>query len=95
MRNNERLFLAAVLCVAVVFAALSVSNVSKVIGTEPALEFGARGAAGIPRNVDLNRVKQLIEEGHLSGREAEFYRKADEGPTGPPSGKSENAPRVP
>ncbi len=38
------------------------------------VEFGARGAAGIPRDVDLEKMKRLIEGGALSDREAEYYR---------------------
>ncbi|MBN1766590.1 MAG: 4Fe-4S binding protein [Sedimentisphaerales bacterium] len=37
------------------------------------------GAGGIPRNVDMERLLQLIEQDKLSNHEAQFYRQVEEG----------------
>jgi len=34
----------------------------------------------VRRDLDLERVREMIERGGLSGREAEFYREAPAGP---------------
>jgi hypothetical protein len=84
MRRREVVFIVAVLGMAAVFVALTLSSAWETVGKPAAVEFGSRGAAGIPREVDVERVRRLIEGGGLSDREAEFYREAEE----PPSAKA-------
>ncbi|MBC8207523.1 MAG: 4Fe-4S binding protein [Kiritimatiellaeota bacterium] len=40
------------------------------------VQIPAAGSAGIPRNVDMNKLEKLIRQGRLSGREAEYYQPA-------------------
>ena len=71
-------FLAIVVIVGVLMAGVSVSQLRRVM---PAVLEGPTptvGAAGQPRDVDLQRVRTLIEQGRLSNREAEHYKKLDE-----------------
>jgi len=74
-------FLAVVLIVGVLVAGVSISQFRRVM---PAVLEGPAatvGAAGVPRDVDLQRIRTLIEQGRLSNKEAEHYKRLDE--TGP------------
>jgi spermidine synthase len=70
-------FLAVVLIVGVLTAGVSISRFRRVM---PAVLEGPAatvGAAGVPRDVDLQRIRTLIEQGRLSNKEAEHYKKLD------------------
>jgi hypothetical protein len=74
----SRYFVVIVLIVATFISAVSVSRFLQVV---PA---GALGqpvvsvySGGQPRDVDLQRVRTMIQQEKLSDREAEFYKKAE------------------
>jgi Na+-translocating ferredoxin:NAD+ oxidoreductase RnfG subunit len=75
-RESAKVFIACVLVVALLASAVSVGRFLEVI---PA---GAEGSAlsasgGQPRDVDLQRVRTMIGEKRLSGKEADFYKKIE------------------
>jgi len=76
MRRIEIAFLLIVLASAVVFSALSLSYATKAISWGSAEAASRPGAAGLPRDVDMAGLRRLIRQGHLSDREALFYRQA-------------------
>jgi hypothetical protein len=80
MKTAEVFFLAAVLFFAVVFAGLSLSRGARSLGSLVAEEAVVGGAAGKPRDVDLERIREMIRQGRLSDREADFYE--EDGGTG-------------
>jgi spermidine synthase len=70
--------LAVVLTLGVLMAGVSVNQFRRVM---PAVLEGPAatvGAAGQPRDVDLQRIRTLIEQGRLSNKEADHYKKLDE-----------------
>jgi len=71
-----RYFLPAVLIVAVFVSGVSVNRLLQVM---PAgLEQPAVAASGgEPRDVDLQRIRTMIQQGRLSDKEAEFYKKVE------------------
>jgi hypothetical protein len=71
MRRIEVLFLLSVLAAAAAFAARTISETVRVSGWESGGEVSP-GTAGQPRDVDLEKIRRLIREGHLSDREALF-----------------------
>jgi Na+-translocating ferredoxin:NAD+ oxidoreductase RnfG subunit len=70
-------FLVCVLIVAVFVSAVSVSRFLEVIpaGFEQPAVSAASG--GEPRDVDMQRIHTMIEQGRLSDQEAEFYKKVE------------------
>ncbi|MFC1672333.1 hypothetical protein ACFL01_04290, partial [Planctomycetota bacterium] len=66
----------AVLTCASVFAAYTLGSMQKWRGELQ----GAHKGAGLARDVDIEKVKSLIRQGRLSGREAAHY-KAAQGPS--------------
>jgi polyferredoxin len=77
MKPLSRFFVAAVLVVAVFVATTSVSRFLQVIPT--GLDYAATfvSVGGEPRDVDMQRIRTLIEQNKLSDREAEFYKKVE------------------
>jgi len=77
MKPLSRFFIVAVLVVAVFVATTSVSRFLQVIPT--GLDYAATLSAsgGEPRDVDMQRIRTLIEQNKLSDREAEFYKKVE------------------
>ena len=77
MKPLSRFFVVAVLVVAVFVATTSVSRFLQVVGT--GLDYSATfvSAGGEPRDVDMQRIRTLIEQNKLSDREAEFYKKVE------------------
>ncbi len=73
MRNNDAIFIVAVIAVALIFGAVTLSRAGEALS---ALRESAvpAGAGGQPRAVDAGRMKSLIEEKRLSGHEADFYK---------------------
>ena len=84
MRKIEVVYLAAVMAVALLFAGLTLRQGVLAISRGLASESPAAGTAGKPRDVDLNRIRKLIREKHLSDHEAEFYREVPGPGSGPP-----------
>ena len=69
-------FLACVAVVAIAVSAVSVDRFLDVIGTD--LETSIVSASGgQPRDVDLHRVRRMIDEKRLSDKEAEYYRQIE------------------
>jgi hypothetical protein len=73
----SRYFVVGVLIVAVLASAVSVSRFLQVIpsGLDYPTAFAASG--GEPRDVDLQRIRTMIQQKRLSDREAEFYKKVE------------------
>ena len=74
---QSRYFLLGVLAVAIFISTVSVRRFLQVIPTgfgQPAVSVSSGGE---PRDVDLQRIRTMIEQNRLSGREAEFYKKVD------------------
>jgi predicted membrane-bound spermidine synthase len=80
--RDDRRLIVSVLAVAVFVSAISVNKFLEVtpVRFEPvALVSSARlpKSAGQPRDVDLQRVRSMIEQKQLSDHEAQFYKKAE------------------
>ena len=60
-----------------------------------AAEFSRAGAAGQPRDVDLDRIQRMIRAGQLSDHEALFYKETASAVEPPPAGEPEPAPFSP
>lgn len=71
-------FLAAVLLAGVLMAGVSISQFRRVVPALLESPAATVGAAGQPRDLDLQRVRTLIDQGRLSNREADHYKKLDE-----------------
>jgi hypothetical protein len=71
-------FLAAVMIVGVLMAGVSVSRFRRVMPTMLEAPAATVGTAGQPRDVDLQRIRTLIEQGRLSNKEAGHYKKLDD-----------------
>jgi hypothetical protein len=74
----SRYFVVGVLITAILISTVSVSRFSKVIGADIGKSAGTQSAGGEPRDVDLQRIRTMIEQNRLSGHEAEFYKKVEQ-----------------
>ena len=85
MRRAERCYLAAVQVFAALFAALTLAagRVAWMRRGANAFAGAEGGSAGALRDVDLERIRELIRQHRLSDREAEFYRPAAPAPAAP------------
>jgi spermidine synthase len=74
----SKYFLAGVLALAFIFCGASVQKFLEVVpsGFEQAAVSAASG--GQPRDVDMQRIRQMLERQMLSDREAEFYKKLEQ-----------------
>ena len=59
-------------------AGVSISQFRRVMPTVLEGPAATAGVAGQPRDVDLQRIRTLIEQGRLSNKEAEHYKKIDD-----------------
>jgi predicted membrane-bound spermidine synthase/Na+-translocating ferredoxin:NAD+ oxidoreductase RnfG subunit len=77
VRLISRCFLFGVLALAVLVSGVSVSRFLEVIpaGFEQPVVSAASG--GEPRDVDMQRIRTMIQQGRLSDQEAEFYKKVE------------------
>ncbi len=77
VRLISRYFLVGVLTVAVLVSGVSVRRFLEVIpaGFEQPAVSAASG--GEPRDVDMQRIRTMIQQGRLSDQEAEFYKKVE------------------
>jgi polyferredoxin len=73
----SRYFVVGVLIAAILVSTVSVSRFSQVIGTGIGKSAGTQSAGGEPRDVDLQRIRTMIEQNKLSDHEAEFYKKVE------------------
>ena len=74
MRKLDVVFLCCVLGFAGFFAARSVTQSLPLLVGRGIAESAGLGAAGQPREVDMARLKFLLERGALSDHEALFYQ---------------------
>jgi polyferredoxin len=76
-RPLSQFFVVGVLVVAIFVSTVSVSRFLQVVGT--GLDYSAAfvSVGGEPRDVDMQRIRTLIEQNKLSDREAEFYKKVE------------------
>ncbi len=70
--------LAIVLIAGVLMAGVSTSQLRRAMPTVLEGPAATAGVAGQPRDVDLQRIRTLIEQGRLSNKEAEHYKKIDD-----------------
>jgi len=73
----SRHFVVGVLLVAIFVSAVSVDRFFKVTGAVISQPTVSIASGGQPRDVDLQRVRTMIERKQLSGKEAEFYKKVE------------------
>jgi Na+-translocating ferredoxin:NAD+ oxidoreductase RnfG subunit len=73
----SRYFVVGVLLIAALVSTVSVSRFLQVIGAGIGQSAGTQSAGGEPRDVDLQRIRTMIEQNRLSDREAEFYKKVE------------------
>ena len=73
MTRSDIAILIAVFVVAVAFVAASVSVTRQLVETRQAAQAPSPGTAGKPRDVDASKLERLIDAGHLSNHEADFY----------------------
>jgi len=76
---NGRFLTAAVLTVAALISMASVSRFFQVTSirlSRPAISVSV-SAAGEPRDVDIERIRKMIQQKKLSDREAKFYKRID------------------
>jgi len=69
-----------VLCTLAVAILLSIGSIKQLITTIPAYEYystSSTASGGQPRDVDIQRIEDLIRQKKLSDREAEFYKRLD------------------
>ncbi len=72
-----RYFVVGVLIVAVLVSTISVSRFLQVIPAGLGRPAVSVSSGGQPRDVDLQRIRTLIEQKKLSNQEAEFYKKVE------------------
>jgi hypothetical protein len=77
MRKTDAIFLFCVLSCAGLFAARSVMQSVPLLSGETAADSAAFGVAGQSRNVDMAKLKRLLNQRALSDHEAEFYEPLD------------------
>ncbi|UCC99661.1 MAG: 4Fe-4S binding protein, partial [Phycisphaerales bacterium] len=68
------------LAVAVFVSAVSIDRLVEVLPASEDYHASSIASGGQPRDVDLQRVEDLIRQKKLSDREAEFYRRLDQQP---------------
>ena len=84
MKRPDALFLVAVIVAAGLFAAASIDRARDILGPGAGAAEFRPTSAGIPRDVDLDKIKRLMDQHHLSPHEAQFYRKVSPPPEAPP-----------
>ena len=73
MKRNEVLFIVAVILVAGAYLFLSVQQIVE-LSSAAKVQSRAAGAAGVPRDIDVEQFKRLLEMKKISGHEADFYK---------------------
>ena len=64
---------------AIFVSAVSVDRFLQVMPASADYPGASLASGGQPRDVDLQRIRKLIQEKKLSDHEAEFYKKLEEG----------------
>ena len=75
-----RTLVISVLVVAVLISAMSIDRLVTVLPAYEDYTASSIASPGQPRDVDLQRIEDLIRQNKLSDREAEFYKKLDQPP---------------
>ncbi len=75
MQKNEKIFILAVAAVALIFCALTLSQTRGLLAQSVLESTAPAGSAGTPRTLDLQQIKQMIQQQNLSDHEADFYKK--------------------
>jgi spermidine synthase len=73
----SRYLVVAVLVVAVFVSTISIKRFLQVIPAGISQPVVSASGTGQPRDVDLQRIRSMIQQGKLSDKKAEFYKKAD------------------
>lgn len=73
---SRRLVLVAVMA-AICITGISVGRVKEVVSFGPTTTTAMAASGGVPRDVDLQRVKKLIKEKKLSDKEADYYKRTE------------------
>jgi len=76
----SRTLILSVLTVAVLISAVSIDRLVTVLPAYEDYTASSIDSGGQPRDVDLQRIEDLIRQKKLSDREAEFYKKLDQHP---------------
>ena len=76
-RSPTGIFLAYVLVVAIFVSAVSVNRYLQVARAGFGQTVVKVSAGGQPRDVDLRRIRQMIQQKQLSDQEAQFYEKVE------------------
>ncbi|UCE99547.1 MAG: 4Fe-4S binding protein [Planctomycetota bacterium] len=77
LKGLSRYFVVGVLVVALFVSAVSVNRFFHVVPTGFVQPVISASAAGQPRDVNLQRIRTMIQQKRLSEQEAEFYKKVD------------------
>jgi hypothetical protein len=65
--------------VAIAFTVMSIAQTVRLLPSQAGAQvITSAGAAGQPRDVDMEQLEQLLRQNYLSDREAEFYRRTSE-----------------
>jgi hypothetical protein len=72
-----RAFMTYVLIVGIFVSAVSVNRFLQVIPAGISQPVVSASGTGQPRDVDLQRIRTMIQQGKLSDKEAEFYKKTE------------------
>jgi len=84
MQPFGKYLLIPVLATALLITTISTNRFLQAIPKAGDYSGAAISGGGEPRNVDLQRIRSMIREKKLSGREAEFYKKLEEPSPAPP-----------
>jgi hypothetical protein len=93
MRRLDVVFLFCVLGFAGFFAATSVTQTLPLLPGRSLSDSAGPGAAGQSRDVDMTKFKSLLDQGALSGHEAQFYHPLGASPH-PSGGEGENSKKA-
>jgi len=74
---SARYLLAAVLIIAVLISSISIGTFLEKIPAGYEQPFILRPSGGQARDVDIDRIRQMIKNGRLSEREADFYKELE------------------
>ncbi|MFA5251675.1 MAG: 4Fe-4S binding protein, partial [Phycisphaerae bacterium] len=73
----SRYLVAIVVVVGIFVSAVSVNRFREILPAGISQPVISTSGAGQPRDVDLQRVRKMIQQGKLSDKEAEFYKKSE------------------
>ena len=77
MKKTDIAFICAVAVMALASVAITLVQTWETAEQQASARPAAGGAAGQPRDVDVRKLKRLIETNRLSEHEAQYYKPAD------------------